>query len=93
MTQEIKEVKCPECERVWPYISEQGIVTELHGKCYACVIKEVLELRDERTEDADYVVQTCTSCGGLINRDKCISCFGHGWETVPKKASDIKVLH
>jgi hypothetical protein len=81
----VREITCPECDRVWPLIAEQGIVTEIHGKCYQCFIDQVVTVRDERIENADYLVQNCSSCGGLPPKvQKCISCAGKGWEAVDK---------
>lgn len=81
----VKEITCPECERVWPRVSEQGVVTELYDKCYACLIAQVVKARDERQDAADYSVQNCSSCGGIAGKvEKCVSCGGRGWETVDK---------
>jgi hypothetical protein len=76
------EITCPECERVWPTIAEQGIVTELIDRCYMCFSKEVAEQRLSREESANYTVQNCSGCGGLPPKvEKCIACGGKGWET------------
>ena len=76
---------CPECERVWPVISEQGVVCELYGKCYACLINEVVEIRDDRLEKAEYRIDNCTDCvGGRGDRSKCVPCGGKGWVVMPK---------
>lgn len=80
----VKEITCPQCERVWPTIAEQGIVTELIDRCYLCFSKEVAEVRQSREESAHYKVQNCSYCGGLPPKvDTCVSCFGKGWEDVP----------
>jgi hypothetical protein len=85
MTDQVKEITCPACERVWPTIAEQGIVTELYGQCYACVVAGVVKIRDERAEDADYTVQNCSYCGGLQPKvSQCVQCGGKGWETTDK---------
>ncbi len=90
----VKEIKCPKCERVWPTVSEQGIVTELQGECYACFIAKVIIARDERAEEADYTVENCGYCGGLEPaREKCTSCFARGWEGISKKKSVIELAH
>jgi hypothetical protein len=86
---DVKEITCPECERVWPIISEQGIVTEFINKCYACFIAEVVKARDSRMETADYLIQNCANCGGLAGKvEKCTYCFGKGWEAVDKPDED-----
>lgn len=84
--EKVTEITCPECERVWPTISEQGIVAELYGRCYACVIADVVKIRDERAGEADYVVQNCNYCGGLEPKVRtCVQCAAKGWETAEKK--------
>ena len=81
------EITCPACERVWPTISEQGIVTELYGQCYACVIAGVVKLRDERAEEANYLVQNCSYCGGLQPKvSTCVQCASKCWEIADKIA-------
>ena len=88
----VREITCPECERVWPTIAEQGIVTELHGKCYLCFAAEVTAQRESRQESADYVVQNCGHCGGLPPKvTKCIPCGGKGWETAEKGSEALPV--
>lgn len=82
-TEEKKDIPtttCPECERVWPEISEQSVVQSIVGKCYACLIQEVVAERDKRVEEADYQIENCPECTGQPGkRDKCVTCFGHGW--------------
>jgi hypothetical protein len=86
---DVKEITCPKCERVWPCIAEQGIVTELIDECYACFIAKVVKARDERAETADYLIQNCANCGGLVGKvEKCVHCFGKGWEGVAKPDED-----
>lgn len=81
----VREITCPQCERVWPTISEQGIVTEMYDKCYKCLIDEVVVQRDSRCESADYTVQNCSHCGGLPGKvETCVGCGGKGWEAVDK---------
>jgi hypothetical protein len=86
----VREITCPKCERIWPTIAEQGIVTELIDRCYLCFSKEVAEQRMSREESANYSVQNCSDCGGLPPKvEKCISCGGKGWETVDKGKEDL----
>ena len=93
MTTTVREITCPECERRWPTIAEQGIVTELHGKCYMCFAAEVAAQRVSRQESADYVVQDCGHCGGLPGKvEKCTSCFAKGWETVDKGTEALPAI-
>ena len=81
----VREITCPKCERVWPTIAEQGIVTELIDRCYLCFSAEVATQRDSRQESADYVVQNCGACGGLPPKvTLCVACDGKGWESVNK---------
>ena len=91
----VKEITCPECERVWPTISEQGVVTSLYERCYSCFISKVIAARDELVELADYLVHDCTVCAGLDpEKSKCIKCGGKGWETTDKDVatSPIKIV-
>ena len=84
-TTTVKEITCPECERIWPRISEQGIVTDMVGHCYKCFIDKVVVQRNSLEETADYSIQNCGECGGLPGKvEKCVACGGKGWETVPK---------
>jgi len=90
MTDQVTEITCPECERVWPTIAEQGIVCEIYDKCYACLIAEVVKIRDQRAEDRDYIVQNCGYCGGLNPKvNTCVQCAGKGWETVTKELAAV----
>lgn len=85
----LREITCPLCERVWPDISEQGLVTELYNKCYQCLIAEVIKVRDERMKTADYSVQNCSNCGGLPGKfEKCVYCSHKGWEITEKHPDD-----
>lgn len=96
MTPTVREITCPECERVWPTISEQGVVVELYDKCYQCFIALVVKTRDERQEAANYVVQNCGTCGGLPPKaENCGACGGKGWETVDKgqEALPLKIAY
>lgn len=86
----VREITCPKCERVWPTIAEQGIVTELIDRCYLCFAAEVSAQRKSREESADYIVQNCGHCGGLPPKvEKCTSCFGKGWEAVAKELAKL----
>jgi hypothetical protein len=77
----IPTTTCPECNREWPDSSEQAVVADLIGKCYACFIQEVVKLRDERVAAADYEIENCPSCTGLPGaREKCIPCGARGWQ-------------
>ena len=77
---QIPTITCEHCEREWPTISEQGVVYDKIGRCYACFITEVVAERDARTEGADYTIENCPACtGGLGDRTKCMTCFGRGW--------------
>ena len=91
--QKVREITCPECERVWPIVAEQGIVTELLDKCYQCFIASVVKVRDERVENADYVVQNCSNCGGLPGKvETCIPCGSKGWEAVDKELAALPTI-
>ena len=88
----VREITCPQCDRVWPTISEQGIVVELYDKCYQCLIDQVVKARDERAGAADYLVQNCSTCGGLPPKvTTCVPCGGRGWETVDKGQEALPV--
>lgn len=78
---EVETITCGKCERVWPTISEQGVVFDKVGQCYACFITEVVEERNERMKKSDYQIENCPGCtGGLAEqREKCMVCFGRGW--------------
>ena len=76
----IPTITCPNCERDWPEISEQAVVYDLIGRCYACFINEVVPIRDERVAKADYEIENCSGCTGIPGaREKCTTCFGRGW--------------
>ena len=80
-TKTIPTTTCPECEREWPKISEQAVVCDEVGKCYACFIQAVVTERDKRMADADYEIENCPKCTGIPGaREKCVSCFGRGWQ-------------
>ena len=82
---EVIEITCPQCERVWPAIAEQGVVTDMYGKCYHCFIHEVMEVRDALTTEASYSIGNCDDCGGVSPlREKCLVCFGKGWLAIDK---------
>lgn len=86
----VREITCPECERVWPTIAEQGIVTDMIGRCYKCFIDEVTLKRTSLEESADYIVQNCGHCGGLPPKvDKCVNCGGKGWEAVDEQLAQL----
>lgn len=88
------EITCPACERVWPTIAEQGIVTEFYGQCYACLIADVIKIRDERAGEAVYTVQNCSYCGGLDPKvGTCVQCGGKGWETADKTEEGPKIVY
>ena len=71
---------CPECERIWPAISEQGIFVERYAKCFSCVIQEVCEARDERLEAVDYMIENCYDCAGQNPAmSTCVTCGHMGW--------------
>lgn len=91
-----REITCPKCERVWPRISEQGIVTAQIDQCYQCLIKQVTLARDELIKQADYVVDNCPHCESIPGmREQCIPCGGKGWQIVDKAIanSPIELLH
>ena len=78
-------IHCPSCERDWPVVSEQGIVCELYGQCYACLINGVITIRDERMEEAEYRIDNCPDCISVPGaREKCIPRGGKGWVVLPK---------
>lgn len=92
----VREITCPKCERVWPTIAEQGIVTKLIDRCYLCFSAEVASQRESLQESADYAVQNCSTCGGLPPKvQTCIPCGGKGWEPVEKgqEALPVKVAY
>jgi hypothetical protein len=78
-------IVCPECDRQWPRVSEQGVVTEKIDKCYACFITGVVSELEALREQVDYVVDNCDEClGQMPQRLNCIKCGGKGWITVDK---------
>lgn len=80
-----RAITCPSCEREWPLISEQGIVTDMVGRCYQCLVSAVTIARDEASEAADYVVDNCSYCGGVPGvREMCQHCEARGWELTDK---------
>lgn len=82
---EQNEIKCTACERVWPIISTQGVVTQEWGSCYACFIAHIVKIRTELEEDSEDRVADCEHCQGLEPaRLTCIPCGGKGWIIVPK---------
>lgn len=77
---EIPTVTCPKCEREWPTISEQAVVFDKVGTCYACFIHEVVAERDKRQDKAHYAIDNCPKCTGLPGaREACARCGARGW--------------
>jgi hypothetical protein len=79
-TTAVPTTTCPECKREWPTISEQAVVQDQVGVCYACWIHQIVAERDQRMADADYEIENCPTCTGIPGaREKCTTCFGKGW--------------
>ncbi len=77
---EVKTVVCPECARVWPAISEQGIFVTRFALCFSCVIRQVCEERDRRLGDVDYVIENCYDCAAQNPAmSTCLTCESRGW--------------
>ena len=76
----VETIVCPECTRIWPAISEQGIFVKRFALCFGCVIRQVCEARDERLEAVDYVIINCYDCAGQNpSMSGCLTCAGTGW--------------
>jgi hypothetical protein len=41
----MKDVKCPKCDRIWPFVSEQSACIEIHGACIVCH-NDILQKKD-----------------------------------------------
>ena len=82
--QEIPTSFCPECERDWPDLSEQGQHVILYGHCYGCMVATINANLEPEREDANYVVEACSKCMGLDERESCSACATHGWVALPK---------
>ena len=78
----IPTTTCPECEREWPDSSEQAVITDMVGRCYACLITEAVRVRDERVKAANYEIENCPHCTGVSGaREACVPCGGRGWQS------------
>ena len=85
--QKVTTIKCPECDRVWPTISEQGVHTDLYGQCYMCMIAVVVAVRDELVAAAAYPIGPFVHCVSRAPaREACVQCGSKGWAAVPKGA-------
>ena len=85
---EVIEITCPQCERRWPRIAEQGVVTAKLDQCYSCFIAEVVAERDLLAGEAGYEITNCGGCNSQAGlREKCLVCFNKGWVTVNKPAT------
>lgn len=90
--EKIPTITCPECEREWPTITEQAVVCDKIGKCYACFIHEVVKERDKRQMASNYRIENCPKCTGLPGaREDCINCGARGW-VEQKGAGVIQLL-
>jgi len=91
-TDKIPTTTCPECNREWPSISEQAVVQDQVGMCYACWIHQIVAERDRRVAEANYSIENCPRCTGIPGaREACTHCFGKGW-TEKKGEGVIQLL-
>jgi len=81
----IETIKCNDCERVWPCVSEQGIHTDVYGHCYHCMLTDITKVLTALQDKVDYVITTCNSCAGVEERRvDCNVCDGEGYRVDPK---------
>lgn len=74
---------CPQCQRKYPGISEQGVWIDVHGRCFPCVLGEVLAERDRRIKEAGHTVEDCATCFPLHTDPHCPDCDGAGFRKLP----------
>ncbi len=76
----ILKIECPECHRIWPQVSEQGVHVDLYDHCYHCMLSTITALLLRLQSEVDYTISTCNLCAGTDERRKdCRQCNGDGY--------------
>ncbi len=79
--QKVQTIQC-KCGRLWPSVSEQGVVFDILGtdQCYQCFRQEVIRELQRRQASVSYQIHNCPDCMGQTGlREGCKTCGGLGW--------------